>query len=96
MLLRERACQLYDGLAIHSLGEGTLFDATWAHLGRPCIAGARELLEFLAEAADIDMTALGRSKPALMQRLDCLAAPVQDEVAPRTATGAARVFPDRE
>ena len=72
---------LYDGLPVHSLGEGALFTATRAHVARPCIADARELLGRLAEAAGVDATALRRSEPALMQRLDCLAALVQDEVA---------------
>ena len=71
---------LYDGLPVHLLGKGALFRATCAHLTRPCIAGAHELLSRLDEAAGVDMTALRCSKPALMQRLDCLAASVQDEV----------------
>ena len=72
---------LYDGLPIHLLGKGALLTAACAHLARPCIAGARELLGRLAEAAGVDATALRRSEPALMQRLDCLVASVQDEVA---------------
>ena len=42
---------LYDRLHVHSLGEGALFTATCAHLTRPCVAGVRELLGRLAEAA---------------------------------------------
>ena len=72
---------LYDGLPVHSLGKDALFTATRAHLARPCIADARELLGRLTEAAGVDATALRRSEPALVRRLDRLAASVQDEVA---------------
>ena len=47
-----------------------MFEATWAHLGLPCIVSACELLDCFAEAADVDTTTLRQSKPALMQRLD--------------------------
>ena len=73
-------CLPYDGLPVHSLGEGALFTATCAHLARPCIAGAHELLGRLAEAAGVNTTTLQRPELALMQRLDWLAASVQDEV----------------
>ena len=63
---------LYDRVPVNSLDEGALFTTTCAHLARPCIAGARELLGRLAEAAGVDTTALRRSEPALMQRLECL------------------------
>ena len=35
---------LYSRLPIHSLGEGALFYVTCAHLARPCIADADELV----------------------------------------------------
>ena len=49
---------LYDGLPVHSLGEGALFTATCAHLAQLCIAGARKLLGRLTEAAGVDAAAL--------------------------------------
>ena len=71
---------LYDGLPVHSLDEGELCTAVCEHLARPCIAKAPALLARLAGAAGVDLTALRRSVPALAQRLDCLAAVVQDAV----------------
>ena len=50
------------------------------HLARPCIWDASLLLAELADAAGVDVTALRRSSPGLAQRLDCLAAAVQDAV----------------
>ena len=69
---------LYDGLQVHSLDKGELCTAVCEHLARPCIAKAPALLTRLARAAGVDLTALRRSVPALAQRLDCLAAAVQD------------------
>jgi hypothetical protein len=71
---------LYDGLPVHSLGEGELCRAVYDHLARPCIWDAPLLLEELADAAGVDVTALRRSSPGLAQRLDGLAAAVQDAV----------------
>ena len=71
---------MYGGLPVHSLGESELCRAVCDHLARPCIRDAPLLLEELADAAGVDVTALQRSFPGLAQRLDCLAAAVQDAV----------------
>ena len=71
---------LYDGLPVHSLGEGQLYTAVNAHLGRPCIADAECLLRDLASAAALDMTALRRSSPDLVRTLERRAAEVQTAV----------------
>ena len=68
---------LYDGLPVHSLGEGQLCAAVDAHLGRPCIADAECLLRSLASAAELDVAALRRSSPDLAQALERRAAEVQ-------------------
>ena len=58
---------MYDGLPVHSLGDGALFKATCDHLTRPCVAAVHELLARFAEAAGVDITALRWSEPALVQ-----------------------------
>ena len=52
---------LYDGLPVHSLGEDQLCKAVAAHLDRPCIADAEQLLRDLVSAAALDVDALRRS-----------------------------------
>ena len=54
---------LYDGLLVHSLGEGQLYTAVNAHLDRPCITDAECLLRDLASTAALDMH--GRSAAVL-------------------------------
>ena len=49
---------LYDGLPVHSFGEGQLCTAVSAHLDRPCITDAEVLLCDLASTAALDMPAL--------------------------------------
>ena len=56
------ACLLYDGLPVHSLGQGASFKATCDHIARPCVAAARELLARFSEAAGVDMAALRRGR----------------------------------
>ena len=71
---------LYDGLPVHSLGEDQLCKAVSAHLGRPCIADAECLLRCLASAAELDVAALRRSSPDLVQSLERRATEVQTVV----------------
>ena len=71
---------LYDGLPVHSLGEGQLCTAVTAHLDRPCIAYAGCLLRDLASAAALDVAALRRSSPDLARTLERRAAEVQAAV----------------
>jgi hypothetical protein len=71
---------LYDGLPVHSLGEGELCAAVNAHLGRPCIADAECLLRDLTSAAALDMAALHGSDPDLARTLERHAAEIQTAV----------------
>ena len=71
---------LYNGLSVHSLGEAQLCQAVTAHLGLPCIADAERLLSDLASAATLDMTALRRSSPGLVWKLECCAAEIQTTI----------------
>ena len=76
----EGAHLLYNGLPVHSLGEGAVFHATCEHLARPCVADAHELLACLTAAAHVNPFTLRCSDLALMQQLECLAVAVQDEM----------------
>ena len=71
---------LYDGLPVHSLGEGQLCAAVSAHLGRPCIADTECLLRDLTLAAALDVVALRGSSPDLARTLERRAAEVQAAV----------------
>ena len=71
---------LYNGLPVHSLGEGQLCTAVTAHLDQPCIADEGCLLRDLASAAALDVAALRRSSPDLARTLKSRAAEVQAAV----------------
>jgi len=71
---------LYDGLPVHSLGEEQLVEAVNAHLDRPCVADAESLLRSFVSAAGLDVAALRRSSPDLVQSLERRAAEVQTAV----------------
>ena len=71
---------LYGRLLVHSLGEGELCQAVCDDLMQLCIQDVPLLLEELTDAAGVSMTALRWPSPGLAQRLDCLAAAVQDAV----------------
>ena len=74
--VQQGARLLYDGLPVHSLGEGQLCAAVSAHLDRPCIADAECLLRNLTSAAALDMAALQGSAPDLARTLERRAAEV--------------------
>ena len=78
--VQQGARLLYDGLPVHSLGEGQLCAAVSAHLDRPCIADAECLLRTRTSAAALDMAALQGSAPDLAQTLERRAAEVQAAV----------------